>query len=164
VSDDPPQALVTRLSASFLKSGGDLPTVYRALIDAPEAWAAGSGKYKTPSDYVISIYRGLDFPVPEGQQSLASLNVLGQQQFMPGSPAGWPDKSADWDGSAALMKRIELANTVAQRFGSVRDAAALAPQLLGATLSDATRAAIARAESGAQALTLLLTAPEFLRR
>jgi uncharacterized protein (DUF1800 family) len=164
VADDPPDAVVKRLSSAYLKSDGDLPTVYRVLIDSPEAWSATATKYKTPNDYVISVYRGLNLPVPEGQQSLGSLNMLGQQQFMPGSPAGWPDKGADWDGSAALMKRIELANTLAQRFGNVRDAAALAPQLLGATLSAATRDAIARAESGPQALTLLLTAPEFLRR
>jgi uncharacterized protein (DUF1800 family) len=39
-----------------------------------------------------------------------------------------------------------------------------APQVLGATLTDATRTAIARAESGPQALTLLLASPEFMRR
>ena len=38
------------------------------------------------------------------------------------------------------------------------------PQVLGTTLSDDTRKAISRAASGSQALTLLLTAPEFLRR
>jgi uncharacterized protein (DUF1800 family) len=36
--------------------------------------------------------------------------------------------------------------------------------LLGGALSDETTRAIARAESGAQALTLLLASPEFLRR
>ena len=112
----------------------------------------------------MSVFRGLELPLPQPQQRWRSLTMLGQQQFRPGSPAGWPDRSADWDGSAALMKRIELANTVAQRVGDNRDAAALAPQLLGATLTAATRRSLARAESGAQALTLLLTAPEFMRR
>ena len=40
----------------------------------------------------------------------------------------------------------------------------LAPQLLGANLTAATRTAVARATSGAQAVTLLLAAPEFMRR
>ena len=40
----------------------------------------------------------------------------------------------------------------------------LAPQVLGATLSDETSRAIARAESAPQALTLLMAAPEFMRR
>ena len=164
IADDPPRAAVERLTRAYLKSGGHLPTVYDALVDSPEAWASDSAKYKTPNDYLVSVFRGLEVPLAQPQQALNPLNMLGQQQFRPGSPAGWPDRSADWDGSAALMKRIELANTLGQRMGNSRDAAALAPQLLGATLASATVTAIARAESGAQALTLLLTAPEFMRR
>jgi uncharacterized protein (DUF1800 family) len=48
--------------------------------------------------------------------------------------------------------------------GVHQDAAQLAPQWLGAGLSAATHTSIARAASGSQALTLLLTAPEFMRR
>jgi uncharacterized protein (DUF1800 family) len=62
------------------------------------------------------------------------------------------------------MKRIEWADAVGQRVGNHRDAADLAPQLLGATLTGATRTAISRAASGSQAVTLLLAAPEFMRR
>jgi uncharacterized protein (DUF1800 family) len=36
--------------------------------------------------------------------------------------------------------------------------------LLGANLGDATRSTVAHAASAAQALTLLLAAPEFMRR
>jgi uncharacterized protein (DUF1800 family) len=164
IADDPPPAAVERLKRAYLRSGGDLSAVYVALIDSPEPWAAQASKYKTPTDYVQSVFRGLELPLPEGQKALGAFEALGQRQFSPGSPAGWPDRSADWDGSAALMKRIELANSIAQRIGNTRDAAALAGQLLGATLSEATAKSIARAESGVQALTLLLTAPEFLRR
>jgi uncharacterized protein (DUF1800 family) len=164
IADEPPAAAVERLRRAYLKSGGHLPTVYEALIDSPEAWTTGFAKFKTPHDYVVSLFRGLELPLPRPQQALGSLTMLGQQQFRPGSPAGWPDRSVDWDGSAALMKRIELANNVAQRVGGNHDAAALAPQLLGDTLTSATVASVARAESGAQALTLLLTAPEFMRR
>ena len=89
---------------------------------------------------------------------------MGQRTFSPGSPAGWPDRSADWDGASALIKRIEWADAVGQRVGTRLDAAALAPQLLGNSLTQATRTAIARAASGSQAITLLLAAPEFMRR
>jgi uncharacterized protein (DUF1800 family) len=163
IADEPPATMVTRLADAYLRHDGDLSSVYRVLIEAPESWRAEAVKYKTPNDYLLSMYRGLQLPVPEGQRALASLRLLGQQPFLPGSPAGWPDRSADWDGSAALMKRIEFANSVAQGFGH-RDAVALAEQLLGDTLTAATRTAVARAESATQALILLLTAPEFLRR
>ena len=92
-----------------------------------------------------------------------SFEALGQRSLSPGSPAGWPDTSADWDGPSALLKRIAWADLVAQRLGQ-RNARELAPQLLGGTLGEDTAKAIARAESGAQAMTLLLAAPEFMRR
>ena len=63
-----------------------------------------------------------------------------------------------------FRSRIEWADAVAQRLGSTRDAAALASQILGDTVSAATKQAIARAADATQALTLLLTAPEFMRR
>jgi len=164
IADDPPPQAVARLALAFTGSGGDLPTLYRALIDSREAWVEPLAKYKTPSDYIISGFRGLTLPVEAGQPALTPFGLLGQRMWEPGSPAGWPDRSVDWDGASALMKRIEWADAVGQRLGNRRDAAALAPQLLGANLGAATRSAVAHAASASQALTLLLAAPEFLRR
>jgi uncharacterized protein (DUF1800 family) len=164
IADDPPPQAVARLALAFTGSGGDLATVYRALIDSREAWVEPLAKYKTPSDYIISGFRGLSLPVEAGQPALTPFGLLGQRMWEPGSPAGWPDRSVDWDGASALMKRIEWADAVGQRLGNRRDAAALAPQLLGANLGAATRSAVAHAASASQALTLLLAAPEFLRR
>ena len=121
-------------------------------------------KFKTPQDYVLSVYRGLDLPVLERGDSILPFETLGQRQFSPGSPAGWPDRSADWDGASALMKRIEYADALSQALSTLPKVADLGPQLLGATYSDETRISISRAASDSQALTLLLTAPEFLRR
>jgi uncharacterized protein (DUF1800 family) len=155
--------VVERVADVFAHSGGDLPRVYRALIESREAWAQPLAKYKTPSDYIISSFRGLAVE-PQGHAPLLPFELLGQRTWQPGSPAGWPDRSADWDGASALIKRIQWADAVGERLGSQRDAAQLAPQLLGANLSDATRTAVSRAASAAQALTLLLAAPEFMRR
>ena len=155
---------MARIAQAFERSGGDLPQVYRALIACREAWQTPLAKYKTPQDYLLSIYRGLQLPVADGPRSIAGFDVLGQRQFSPGSPAGWPDRSDDWDGASALMKRIEFADAVAQRMGGTRAVVELGPQLLGATYSDETRTSLQRAVTDGQALTLLLTAPEFLRR
>ncbi len=164
ISDEPPTKAIERLSHAFLTSGGDLPTLYRALIALQEAWAEPLSKYKTPSDYIVSTFRGLELPVANGRVSLGSFEVMGQRTYSPGSPAGWPDRGDDWNGASALMKRIEWADAVGQRVGNKRNAAELAPQLLGETLTANTRTAVARAASGPQALTLLLAAPEFMRR
>ena len=164
IADEPPPAAVEKIAKSFMKSRGDLPTVYRTLVELGDSWAQPFAKFKTPTDYIVSSFRALELPVDMSRRGLASFELLGQRTWSPGSPAGWPDRGADWDGASALMKRIEWADAVGQRVGARQNAADLAPQLLGATLSDETRKAIARAASGAQGLTLLLTAPEFLRR
>jgi uncharacterized protein (DUF1800 family) len=164
IADDPPRKAVDRIAQAYMSSGGHLPTVYRALIDAPDAWTQPLAKYKTPSDYIVSSFRGLQIPLDNVRMPLAPFELLGQRNYGPGSPAGWPDRSADWDGGSALMKRIEWADAIGQKLGNRRDAAELAPQLLGETLTSATRTAIARAASGSQAVTLLMAAPEFMRR
>jgi uncharacterized protein (DUF1800 family) len=163
IADDPPPAAVDRMTRAWLDSRAHLPTVYRALVDSPEAWAAPLTKFKTPADYIHSAYRGLGIPL-EKRRALQGFEALGQRSWSPGSPAGWPDTSADWDGPSALLKRIAWADVVAQRLGDARNARELAPQLLGGALGEDTPKAIARAESGSQALTLLLAAPEFMRR
>jgi uncharacterized protein (DUF1800 family) len=164
IADDPPAAVVDRIARAFEVSEGDLPTVYRALLDAPQAWEPASAKFKTPADYIQSAYRALTLPVENERRGLAAFELLGQRTFQPGSPAGWPDRSADWDGSSALLKRIEWANAVGQRLGSRVDALSIADAALGASLTDATRTGLSRAQDGAQALTLLLSSPEFMRR
>jgi uncharacterized protein (DUF1800 family) len=121
-------------------------------------------KFKTPADYIHSSHRALDLPLREKRRAVQTFEALGQRSLMPGSPAGWPDTSADWDGSSAVLKRIAWADAMAQRTGDLRSARELAPRILGATLSDETAKAVARAESAAQAMTLLLASPEFMRR
>jgi uncharacterized protein (DUF1800 family) len=164
IADEPPVDTVTTIARVFERSDGDLPRVYQAVMDCQEAWETPQSKFKTPQDYVLSVYRGLRLPVNGRMDSIAPFDALGQRTFAPGSPAGWPDRSADWDGASALMKRIEYADALAQSAAALPAAAELAPQLLGGTYSDETRRSIARAASPSQAMTLLLTAPEFLRR
>jgi uncharacterized protein (DUF1800 family) len=164
IADEPPREAIEKLAQAFRASHGDLPTVYRALIDLPQCWAQTFAKFKTPSDYIISSLRGLSLPENYVDKARASFALLGERIYAPGSPAGWPDRSADWDGGAAVLKRIEWADALGQKMGAHRDAALLAPEWLGAGMSAATHTSIARAASGAQALTLLLTAPEFMRR
>lgn len=164
VADDPPAAAVEAVASAFSRSGGDLSAMYRALIAAPEAWKSPLAKFKTPVDFVYSTWRAMELPVGTQQRDLRVFEDLGQRSFQPGSPAGWADRSADWDGSAALMKRLEWAQGLSQRLGVQKNAQRMAGEMLGETLSADTGRAIARAQDGAQALTLLLCSPEFMRR
>jgi uncharacterized protein (DUF1800 family) len=164
IADDPPPDAVDRLARVFSRSGGDLPVVYRALIAEQAAWAQPLAKFKTPNDYVISAWRALGMPIDDARKVPPIFANLGQRVWSPNSPAGWPDRSADWDGASALMERLRWADQIGQRLGASVNAMELAPQLLGATLTEHTRVALSRASSAAQAVTLLLAAPEFMRR
>lgn len=161
-ADDPPPELVTRLEQAFLRSGGDLPTVYRALIEAPEPWAA-TPKFRTPWDWAIGSLRATGTPALPGATAAGAFQQLGQAIWRPGSPAGYDDITASWAGPDALVRRVEVAERIAARAAPL-DARALSEALFPGTLSEATRTAIARAESPGQALALLLAAPEMMRR
>ena len=59
VADESPPALVARIAAVHVATGGNLVAVYRALIDAPEAWSTPLAKFKTPWDWQVSVLRGI---------------------------------------------------------------------------------------------------------
>ncbi|UVO54460.1 DUF1800 family protein [Sphingomonas sp. SUN039] len=162
--DTPPPALVARLSDAFLKTGGDLPALYRILIDAPETAATGA-KFKTPWDWSISALRAVGTKQVEGQAVAGLMNQLGQPVWKPGSPAGWDDLDASWAGPDALLRRVEAASRLATRAGGAAfDPRALAAKVLPGGGSAATLAAVGRAESPVEGLALVLVAPEFMRR
>jgi uncharacterized protein (DUF1800 family) len=164
IADDPPPAAVERIAKAFQKSGGDLPKVYAALIDCPEAWAAPQNKFKTPEDFVFSSLRALNAAPEKPEEVVKSFDLLGQRQFTPGSPAGWPDISKSWDGSDALMHRVLFATRLAARFETGMNPSDLAHATLGDYARPETLTAVQRAASPAQGLALLLMSPEFQRR
>ncbi len=165
VADDPPPALVARLVANWRQTGGDLPQLYRTLVQAPQAWAAQPAKLKTPEEFVIASVRLLGLGeaafarVPDG-----GIAALGQRVQAAPSPAGWPDRAEEWLGPDAVWKRVEWATRVADRVGRNVDARALARNSLGPLLGEDTARQIERAADGPQAVALLLLSPEFQRR
>jgi uncharacterized protein (DUF1800 family) len=164
VADDPPPALVQKLAAAFTRTGGDLPTVYRVLVDAPEAWQPQPVKFKSPWEWSVSSLRAVGRREVPAMQIANLMNQLGQPVWRPGSPAGYDDIAATWAAPDALVRRVEVAQRIAAQAGDSVDARALAPRILPGSLTQATATAVARSESPAGALALLLVSPEFLRR
>jgi len=155
--------MVARIAAAFRTSGGDLPTVYRAVVASPEAWVAPPVKFKSPWEWYVSTQRALGTTTVQPGVTVGMMNQLGQPVWKPGQPVGYDDIAAAWAGPDAILRRVEAAERFAARAGPV-DARALAPALFPGALSAATAQGLARAESPAQALALLLVAPESLRR
>lgn len=171
IADDPPPVLVTRLERAYLESDGDLPTVYSALIEAPESWSATPAKFRTPWEWSIAAMRALGASPPanaDGAQAdkrLAGMFVqLGQPVWKPGSPAGYDDIAASWAGADALVRRVEVAQRLSQRVPPATDPRAVAQRLFPGRLSAVTAETIARAESPRQGMALLMVSPEMLRR
>lgn len=165
IADEPPTAAVASLARAFRDSDGDLPSVYRALVEVPEAWDPSLRKTKRPEEFLVSTMRALGGPKLEGAHLLRLLQQMGQPAFSPSGPDGWPDNGAFWSGADALWKRIEWATLAAERQAPARpDPAALAVDVLGPLVSEKTLAEIRRAESPEQGLALFLVSPEFMRR
>ncbi|WP_233835429.1 DUF1800 domain-containing protein [Paraburkholderia sp. ZP32-5] len=164
VADDPPAGVSEHLADAFTRSGGDLPTVYRALIDTPQAWSSTAVKFKTPWEWTISSMRGLGWHDLGNLQSAPILTQLGQPVWRPGSPAGYDDIAASWAAPDALVRRVEVAQRFASRVGDRLDARSLGQTLLAGSLSEPTASAVSRAESASTAIALLLVSPDFQRR
>ncbi|MBX7526367.1 DUF1800 domain-containing protein [Qipengyuania vesicularis] len=161
--DAPPSTLVDRLADAFLGSGGHLPTVYEALIDAPEAWQSGPVRYRQPWEWAVAVLRASEQSQLPERRFAMMMRDLGQQVWAPGSPAGWDDRDASWTGSTALLRRVEAAERIAAS-AKLDDTRALAEALFPGSLSRTTRQTIDWAESNEMAFALLMVSPEMLRR
>lgn len=165
VADDPPAALVERLSATYLRSNGQLSEVYRELIRSPQSWNPQPVKLKTPEEFIVSSARLLGTPQRMFERNdAAKLMGLGQHIHAAPSPAGWSDRADDWLGPDAVWKRVEWATRIGDRMGGSIDARAVAMASLGPVLSESSQRQIERASDGSQAVALLLMSPEFQRR
>jgi uncharacterized protein (DUF1800 family) len=161
IADDPPPALVERLTQRFLDTDGDLKEVTMALIAAPEAWAPEQAKMKRPGEWVVAALRATGERGDIGR-ILGAQALLGEPLWRPPAPKGFSDENAAWlDG---LAQRLDMANAFAHREGLAIEPKEIMKTALGPLASAETRQTIARAESRPEALTLLLMAPEFQRR
>src|SRR5262245_13157882 len=162
VADDPALTLVDRLSKRFLETEGDLKEVAKALVAAPESWAAPRGKLKRPAEWIVGALRATGVSPPDIGPIMQAQNMLGEPLWRPPAPNGFADDDATWlDG---LSQRLDVANQLANRIAAAADPAAVFEETLAPIASAETKRTIMRAESRPQALALLLMSPEFQRR
>jgi uncharacterized protein (DUF1800 family) len=162
VADTPPPAAVRGIEGILRDTSGDLGAAAAGLVGLNEAWTPGT-KVRAPLDLVVASFRALEVPPDPSPPFLGILAGLGQPLWTAPAPNGWPDVAADWSGPEAMMRRIDWAFAVSGRIGD-RDPKAIAEASLGPLTRDATQEAMARAGSRREAMTLLLTSPEFQRR
>ncbi|MDO8371556.1 MAG: DUF1800 domain-containing protein [Polaromonas sp.] len=157
VADQPPPALVDRLSKTFLATQGDIRAVMRTLVSAPEFWAAGNQLFKTPLDYACSVLTAAG-GVKERRDMAQALGFLAQAgQPMHGwqTPDGYKTDAATWLAPEALTRRADYAMGLAQRM--------VEPAYLNVFLSGPTRERIDR-EAAPLRTGLMLASPDFMRK
>jgi len=162
VADEPPASLVERLRQRFAETGGDLKEVSVALVTAPEVAEAPRAKLRKPNEWMVASMRATGIFPSDVRPLVNADNLLGEPLWRPPAPNGFSDMNDAWtDG---LASRLDIANRFSRQIGEMIDPETVAEQSFGPLLSRDTRETIARAESRAQAVALLLMAPEFQRR
>jgi uncharacterized protein (DUF1800 family) len=164
VADDPPPALVARLTDVFVKSDGDLKALATALLDSDEAWHAPLTKMRSPYEFLVASGRLLAQIPADPARYLGALNVLGQPLWSPAGPNGFPDSNAAWAAPEGMKLRLDISAQIASRLADGIDPRALLELAAADAASEETRKTVERAESRQQALALLLMSPEFQRR
>jgi len=173
IADEPPKSIVSKAAAAFRQSDGDMRTVLRTIVEAPEFYDRGNyrGKVKKPLEYVASALRITGAEMQITHQLLRYLGRMGEPLFLAQPPTGYPDAAASWISPDMLLTRMNFAaDLISNRLPGTRfnkEAAANTEQLVTfiapESLSPSTQAVLGES-SGNDALVLLLAAPEFQRR
>jgi uncharacterized protein (DUF1800 family) len=162
VADTPPPAAVQAIAAALHESGGNLGYAALALTRLPGAWLEPA-KFRTPFDFAVATLRLMDLPTDKPPMLPGVLTTLAQPVWNAPLPNGWPDRAEDWAAPEAMIRRIDWSYAVSAHLGD-RDPIEMADANLGPLLRPATLAAMRGAGSRRDALTLLLSSPEFQRR
>ncbi len=120
VSDDPPPALVDRMTKTFLKKKGDIREVLSTLFHSPEFWddSAYRAKVKTPLEFVASAVRATGADVEDAMPLARQLANMGMPLYGAQPPTGYSMKAETWVSSSALLTRMNFA--VALTAGKIR--------------------------------------------
>ena len=185
VADEPPAALVTRMTNRWLQTRGDLREVTRTMIESPEFWDPQyrNSKYRTPLQYVVGAVRAAGVGI-ETDVLLPRLKQMGEMPYDCLTPDGYKSTSDAWLSSGATADRLAFATALGignmqlihpggtpngQPANPAGDAqpvpldAAKIEATLGNEFSPNTLQAIASANPRLQA-ALVLGSPEMMRR
>jgi uncharacterized protein (DUF1800 family) len=172
VSDDPPAALIDRVAATFMSTDGDLREVMRTILTSPEFYSAAAyrAKVKTPFEFIVSAVRATGADIFTARPLVQQMQQLGMPLYQCQPPTGYKDTADAWANTGALVGRMNFAMTLAtnRQLGggpgmtqAFADRNAFVESVLGKTVSETTRATIAKANGVPQMVALTLGSPEF---
>jgi uncharacterized protein (DUF1800 family) len=183
VSDNPPQALIDRVAATFTKSDGDIRETLKAIFVSNEfnSTEAYRAKIKRPFELVVSAIRTLGADTNGGPGAHQWIARMGEPLYGFQTPNGYSDAAESWVNTAGLLERMNfglaLANnripgTSVNLSKSNGDQAKVMDeylkQLLAGDISVATRETLLKqmssSDPASKIVGLILGTPEFQRQ
>lgn len=115
ISDDPPQSIIDRAAAVFLKTDGSIRETLRAIITSPEFFSntAYRAKMRSPFEYVTASMRALNAETDGDRPVLDAIGRMGQPVFGRITPDGYTDRASQWLSSGAMIARFNFASALA---------------------------------------------------
>jgi uncharacterized protein (DUF1800 family) len=179
VADNPPPALVDRMTQTFQHTDGDIAAVLATLFHSPEFTASTGEKFKDPVHYVLSAVRLAydDKPILNTAPIQGWLNRMAEGIYNHDTPDGYSLSSTAWNGPGQLAVRFEIARQIGSGSAGMFKPAEpdgvdhpAFPQFQNAvyfsglrrTLGPATAAALDQAVSPQDWNVLFLCSPEFM--
>ncbi|MGA8530370.1 MAG: DUF1800 domain-containing protein [Acidobacteriaceae bacterium] len=163
VSDTPPPRLVDAMTATWMKTGGDIREVLRTMLERPEFWSkeAYRAKVKTPEEYVISAVRATGGEVVHPAVLVEAIGQLGMPLYGCQTPNGYAWTAEAWLNSGELLDRMNFSMALAdnsagtamewdrllgiggpQQASGAEKESRLETALLGEAVSEHTRSAV----------------------
>ena len=110
VSDQPDDALVTRLAKTYLNHDTAIAPVLRQLFLSDEFTASVGLKTRRPFEDLTATLRVLDYgPDKKGKEGIQALvwiaDSLGQQPLAWSPPDGYPDEATSWQSAGGTLSR-----------------------------------------------------------
>jgi len=115
ISDEPPQSIIDRAAAVFLKTDGSIRETLRAIITSPEFFStmAYRAKMRSPFEYVAASMRALNAETDGDRPVLDAIGRMGQPVFGRITPDGYADRADQWLSSGAMIARFNFASALA---------------------------------------------------
>jgi uncharacterized protein (DUF1800 family) len=173
-SDDPDDAAVEKLAATFMETRGDLPQVYLSLASRPEVWTGFGDKARSDFEFVVSALRTARLPAGVTAQSgsgkskgrpmtVGALADMEQRMWDAPSPAGWPERASEWLSPVGLAQRLNWIPSLVQLIPDT-SAVDYLDRVLGPLASANTRSVISSSSNREEGIALVLASAEFNRR
>jgi uncharacterized protein (DUF1800 family) len=187
IADEPPAALVERITRTFQKTDGSISAVLRemfldrAFIAALDAPIPKLEKFKDPMQFVVSSMR-LAYDgktITNDHPAVGWLQQLGEPLYGRVTPDGYPLTEAAWSSSGQMVRRFEIAraigsgsaglfnnddNTPGPSTGFPMLTSRLFFEAIDPALGAPARDALGRTSSQQEWNTILLASPDWMQR